>query len=232
MAGRMADEVMAAPLVGLSFQCVGVDALDEIFCGAVSFVTARNEMGVAHAARWLNVEEMSVEEEAAVGRQRCDKEDVVAKGEQTIDVKMMMDVKMAMDEDEKMLIGEIMEMVNGMAARCGSGAGGAPVTRMRCEGDWMRTWEMHRKWCDEMLMGDSAEKALAVVMEMVTRMVLAAMASGIGMLSFCLMCLDHIAVDGLEDDEAAEAADDSVLVTATTEAKMEAIEEAVGRKRQ
>lgn len=232
MAGRMGDEVMAAPLVGLSFQCVGVDALDEIFCGAVSFVTARNEMGVAHAARWLNVEEMSVEEEAAVGRQRCDKEDVVAKGEQTIDVKMMMDVKMAMDEDEKMLIGEIMEMVNGMAARCGSGAGGAPVTRMRCEGDWMRTWEMHRKWCDEMLMGDSAEKALAVVMEMVTRMVLAAMASGIGMLSFCLMCLDHIAVDGLEDDEAAEAADDSVLVTATTEAKMEAIEEAVGRKRQ
>ena len=46
------------------------------------------------------------------------------------------------------------------------------------------------------------------------------------------MCLDHIAVDGLEDDEAAEAADDSVLVTATTEAKMEAIEEAVGRKGQ
>ena len=29
-----------------------------------------------------------------------------------------------------------------------------------------------------------------------------------------------------------QAADDSVLVTATTEAKMEAIEEAVGRKRQ
>ena len=203
MAGRMGDEVMAAPLVGLSFQCVGVDALDEIFCGAVSFVAARSEMGVVHAARWLGVEEMSVKEEAAVGRQRCDKGDVVAKGEQTIDVKMMMDVKMAMDEDEKILIGETMEMVKGVAARCGSGAGGVPVTRMRCEGDWMRTWEMHRKWCDEMLMGDSAEKALAVVMKMVTRMVLAAMASGIGMLSFCLMCLDHIAVDGLEDDEAA-----------------------------
>ena len=38
MAGRMGDEVMAAPLVGLSFQCVGVDALDEIFCRAGSFI--------------------------------------------------------------------------------------------------------------------------------------------------------------------------------------------------
>ena len=111
MAGRIGDEVMAAPLVGLSFQCVGVDALDEIFCGAVSFVAARSEpeMRVVHAARWLGVEEMSVKEEAAVGRQRCDKEDVVAKGEQTIDVKMMMDMKMAMDEDEKILIGETMD---------------------------------------------------------------------------------------------------------------------------
>ena len=34
---------------------------------------------------------------------------MVAKGEQTIDVKMMMDVKMAMDEDEKILIGETMD---------------------------------------------------------------------------------------------------------------------------
>ena len=109
-----------------------------------------------------------------------------------------------------------------------------PVTRMRCEGDWMRTWEMHRRWCGEMLMGDLAEKALAVVVEVVTRMVLAAMAGGIGLLRFYLMCLDHIAVDGLEDDEAcaAEATEDSVLVTTIIEAKMEAIEEAVGRKRQ
>ena len=63
-------------------------------------------------------------------------------------------------------------------------------------------------------------------------MVLAAMAGGIGLLRFYLMCLDHIAVDGLEDDEAAEATEDSVLVTTIIEAKMEAIEEAMGRKGQ
>ena len=70
-------------------------------------------------------------------------------------------------------------MVKGVAARCGSGAGDVPVTRMWCEWNWVRTWKMHRKWCGEMLMGDSAEKALAVVVEVVTRMVLAAMAGGI-----------------------------------------------------
>ena len=52
------------------------------------------------------------------------------------------------------------------------------------------------------------------------------------MLRFYLTCLDHLAVDGLEDDAAAEATEDSVLVTTIIEAKMEAIEEAVGRKRQ
>ena len=92
----------------------------------------------------------------------------------------------------------------------------------------MRTWEVHRKWCDEMLMGDSAEKALAVVVEVATRMVLEAMAGGIELLRFYLMCLDHIAVGGLEDDAAAEATDGSVLVTTITEEKMEAMEGAMG----
>ena len=49
---------------------------------------------------------------------------MVAKGEQTIDVKMMMDVKMAMDEDEKILIGETMD---------GEGGGGEV---------WVGSW-----WC-------------------------------------------------------------------------------------
>ena len=63
-------------------------------------------------------------------------------------------------------------MVKGVAARCGSGAGDVPVTRMWCEWNWVRTWKMHRKWCGEMLMGDTAEKALAVVVgPVVTRMV-------------------------------------------------------------
>ena len=45
------------------------------------------------------------------------------------------------------------------------------------------------------------------------------------------MCLDHIAVDGFWREEAAEAADGSMVVplVVVTEANMKAVDEAVGR---
>ena len=78
-----------------------------------------------------------------------------------------------------------------------------------------------------------AERA-SVLVGVATRMVLEAVAGCIGILRFSLMCLDHIAVDGLGGGEATEAADDSMVVAlvVVAEAMMEAVEEPVRRKRQ
>ena len=165
MAGRMGDEVLAASLVGLASKCRDADALD--FDGAVSFVAALARVGVTaiRAASWLGAEGVRAAEATAVERHGCDGESVVAKEARTMDVKKMMGVKTTMNEGKKimMLVDEVTEVGTGLAAWCGSVATGAPVVRVRCAGDWMCAWEMHRKWCGEMLMRVSAERASVLV---------------------------------------------------------------------
>ena len=211
MAGRMGDEVLAASLVGLASKCRDADALD--FDGAVSFVAALARVGVTaiRAASWLGAEEVRAAEATAVERHGCDGESVVAKEARTMDVKKMMGVKTTRNEGKKMLVDEVTEIGTGLAAWCGSVATGAPVVRVWCAGDWMCAWEMHRKWWGEMLMRVSAERA-SVLVGVTTRMVLEAVAGCVGILRFSLICLDHIAVDGLGGEEAAEAADDGMVV--------------------
>ena len=159
MAGRMGDEVLAASLVGLASKCRDADALD--FDGAVSFVAALVRVGVTaiRVAPWLGAGEVRAAEATAVERHGCDGEIVVAKGARTMDVEKMMGVKTTMNEGKEMLVDEVAGVGAGLAAWCGSVATGAPVVRVRCAGDWMCAWEMHRKWCGEMLMRDSAERA-------------------------------------------------------------------------
>ena len=175
---------------------------------------------------------MRAGEATAWGRQGCDEEVVVVRGEKRMGVEMMMGAEMAVDEGDAVSIEEMMETVIGLTVGCGSVSGGVSVAKVRYEEDWMRTWE-NRRWCacGELMVGISAERA-SVVVRMATRMVvLEAVARCIAILKFSWMCLDHIAVNGFGRGGATEAADGSMVVAlvVVVEANMKAVKGAVGR---
>ena len=105
------------------------------------------------------------------GLQGCDEEVaiVVVREEMRMDVEMMTGVKMAVNEGEEVSIDETMETVMGLVSLVvgrGLVSGGVLVAKVRCEDDWMLTWE-NRRWCGA-LMGDSENKT-SVEVEVATR---------------------------------------------------------------
>ena len=110
---------------------------------------------------------------------------MVVREEKRMDVEMMTGVKVSVNEGDAGSIEEMMETVIGLAVGCGSVSGDVSVAKVRCEEDWMRTWE-NRRWCGELMMGISAERA-SVVVGVATRMVVEAVAGCIGILKISFL---------------------------------------------